>query len=162
MSDYRTSLVPTLDITYRRALQSDLKFLLELRKLTMNPHLIASSLPITNETHLERIDYQFENALIIESNKHAIGLLKIRRQQDNIDLIQIQIAPSYQGKGIGKRILNELIKEAITSERTITLSVLKTNKAKNLYINVGFKIVDETESAYLMFFEKPFPDDAVL
>jgi len=119
----------------------------------MNAHLTASSLPVSDEAHLQRIDYQFEHALIIEIDKRAIGLLKIERQQDNIELIQIQIAASYRSKGIGRRILNDLIEEAIESEKTITLSVLKTNKAKNLYSDVGFKIVGETESAYLMLFE---------
>jgi len=141
------------NIKYRPALKSDLEFLLDLRIQTMNAHLTASSLPVSDEAHLQRIDYQFEHALIIEIDKRAIGLLKIERQQDNIELIQIQIAASYQGKGIGRRILNDLIEEAIESEKTITLSVLKTNKAKNLYSDVGFKIVGETESAYLMLFE---------
>jgi len=53
----------------------------------------------------------------------------------------------------GRRILNDLIEEAIESEKTIKLSVLKTNKAKNLYSNVGFKIVGETDDSYLMLFE---------
>jgi len=143
-----------LEIKYRPALKSDLKFLLTLRIQTMNAHLIASSLPVSDEAHLQRINYQFEHALIIEIDKRAIGLLKIVRQADNIELIQIQIATSYQGKGIGRRILNDLIEEAIESEKTITLSVLKTNKAKNLYSNVDFKIIDETDDSYLMLFEK--------
>jgi len=142
-----------LEIKYRPALKSDLKFLLTLRIQTMNAHLIASSLPVSDEAHLQRINYQFEHALIIEIDKRAIGLLKIVRQADDIELIQIQIAASYQGKGIGRRILNDLIEEAIESEKTITLSVLKTNKAKNLYSNVGFKIVGETDDSYLMLFE---------
>jgi len=141
------------NIKYRPALKSDLEFLLDLRIQTMNAHLTASSLPVSDEAHLQRINYQFEHALIIEIDKRAIGLLKIVRQADDIELIQIQIAASYQGKGIGRRILNDLIEEAIESEKTITLSVLKTNKAKNLYSNVGFKIVGETDDSYLMLFE---------
>jgi len=142
------------NIKYRPALKSDLEFLLDLRIQTMNAHLTASSLSVSDEAHLQRINYQFEHALIIEIDKRAIGLLKIVRQADNIELIQIQIAASYQGKGIGRRILNDLIEEAIESEKTITLSVLKTNKAKNLYSNVDFKIIDETDDSYLMLFEK--------
>jgi len=63
-----------LEIKYRPALKSDLKFLLTLRIQTMNPHLIASSLPVSDEAHLQRIEYQFEQAKIIEMNKCAIGL----------------------------------------------------------------------------------------
>ncbi|WP_312329530.1 GNAT family N-acetyltransferase [Sphingobacterium sp.] len=142
-----------LEIKYRPALKSDIKFLLNLRLQTMNPHLIASSLPICEEAHLQRIEYKFEHAKIIEINDCAIGLLKCHRQTKKIELIQIQLAQSFQGKGIGKRILKELIKEAIESEKTITLSVLKTNQAKNLYLCMGFKIVGETGNSYLMSFE---------
>jgi len=116
----------------------------------MTPHLIASSLPISEKAHLQRIDYKFEHALIIEIEDIPIGLLKVDRQHDNIDLIQIQITPNYQGKGVGRKILNDLIKEAIETEKSITLSVLKTNQAKKLYLNVGFKIVGETDNSYLM------------
>jgi len=119
----------------------------------MNAHLTARSLPVSNEAHLQRINYQFEHALIIEIDKRAIGLLKIVREANNINLIQIQITPSYQSKGIGRKILNDLIEEAIESEKTITLSVLKTNKAKNLYSNIGFMIVVETDDSYLMVYE---------
>ena len=146
-----------LEIKYRPALKSDQEFLLDLRIQTMNAHLTASSLPVSDEAHLQRINYQFEHALIIEIDKRAIGLLKIVRQADNIELIQIQIAVTYQGKGIGRRILNDLIKEAIESEQSITLSVLKTNQAKNLYLSVGFKIVGETDDSYLMLFENYCP-----
>lgn len=146
-----------LEIKYKPALKSDLNFLLGLRIQTMNPHLIASSLPVSDETHLQRIEYQFEHATIIEINKRDIGLLKVHRQANNIELIQIQVAPSYQGNGIGRRILNDLIKEAIESEKSITLSVLKTNQAKNLYLSVGFKIVGETDDSYLMLFENYCP-----
>lgn len=146
-----------LNIKYRPALKSDLNFLLGLRIQTMNLHLIASSLPVSDEAHLQRIEYQFKHATIIEINKRAIGLLKVHRQANNIELIQIQVAPSFQGKGIGRRILNDLINEAIESEKSITLSVLKTNQAKNLYLSVGFKIVGETDDCYLMLFENYCP-----
>ncbi|WP_293938242.1 GNAT family N-acetyltransferase [Sphingobacterium sp. UBA5996] len=142
-----------LNIKYRPASKSDLEFLLDLRIHTMNAHLTARSLPVSNEAHLQRINYQFEHALIIEIDKRAIGLLKIVREANNINLIQIQITPSYQSKGIGRKILNDLIEEAIESEKTITLSVLKTNKAKNLYSNIGFMIVVETDDSYLMVYE---------
>ena len=71
-----------LEIKFRRALKTDLKFLLDLRKQTMTPHLIASSLPISEKAHLQRIDYKFEHALIIEIEDIPIGLLKVDRQHD--------------------------------------------------------------------------------
>lgn len=137
-------------ITYRPALESDLNFLLDLRAKTMNPHLIASFLSTTVDAHMRRIKYKFEHASIIECNKASIGLLKIERKQDDIELIQIQIDPLYQSKGIGKKIFEQIINEANSEEKSITLHVLKVNKAQRLYLNLGFKIIAENEHAYLM------------
>nr|WP_288810302.1 GNAT family N-acetyltransferase [uncultured Sphingobacterium sp.] len=46
--------------------------------------------------------------------------------------VPIQIAPDYRGNRIGRKILNDLISEAIVSKKKAALSVLKTNRA-NLY-----------------------------
>ncbi len=116
----------------------------------MNPHLIASSLSTAVDSHMLRIKYKFEHASIIECNRTSIGLLKIERKQDNIELIQIQIDPLYQNKGIGKKIIEQIIDEANSEEKSITLQVLKVNKAQKLYVKLGFKIIEENEHAYLM------------
>ncbi|MNK07136.1 ribosomal-protein-alanine N-acetyltransferase [compost metagenome] len=139
-----------IPIGYRPAKESDLAFLLDLRAKTMTPHLITSALPNDMDSHLERIKYKFEHASIIEYNTTSIGLLKIERKQDGIELIQIQIDPLYQGNGIGKMILDQIINEANSEEKSITLHVLKANKAQKLYLKLGFKIIEENEHAYLM------------
>jgi len=116
----------------------------------MNPHLIASSLSTAVDSHMLRIKYKFEHASIIECNRTSIGLLKIERKQDNIELIQIQIDPLYQSKGIGKKIIEQIIDEVNSEEKSITLQVLKVNKVQKLYVRLGFKIIEENEHAYLM------------
>ncbi|MDR3010943.1 MAG: GNAT family N-acetyltransferase [Sphingobacterium sp.] len=141
-------------LTYRTALESDLNFLLDLRTKTMNPHLIASSLSTTVDSHMLRVKYKFEHASIIEYNRTSIGLLKIERKQDSIELIQIQIDPLYQGRGIGKKIFEQIINEANSEKRSITLQVLKVNKAQRLYIKLGFKIMEESHDSYLMKYSK--------
>ncbi|WP_426791657.1 GNAT family N-acetyltransferase [Sphingobacterium sp. WOUb80] len=120
----------------------------------MNPHLIASSLSTTVDSHMLRVKYKFEHASIIEYNRTSIGLLKIERKQDSIELIQIQIDPLYQGRGIGKKIFEQIINEANSEKRSITLQVLKVNKAQRLYVKLGFKIMEESHDSYLMKYSK--------
>lgn len=43
-----------LNIKYRPASKSDLEFLLDLRIHTMNAHLTARSLPVSNEWHSQK------------------------------------------------------------------------------------------------------------
>ena len=83
-----------------------------------------------------------------------VGLLKVSRNQDTIYIIQLQIDPGLQGKGIGKSILEEILEEAENHQKTVTLSVLKTNKARHLYSSLGFMIIDENEHSYFMEFSK--------
>ncbi|MFD2556658.1 N-acetyltransferase [Sphingobacterium tabacisoli] len=51
---------------------------------------------------------------------------------------------------MGRFILKNIIQEATLSNKTVSLSVLKSNTAQDLYLNMGFKIVAEEESSYLM------------
>ena len=142
-----------LNINYRPALDSDKSFLLELRSKTMDPHLTASSLPVSQEAHLQRINYKFDQAYIIELDKVAIGLLKADGKIDNIEIIQIQIDPEYQNRGIGRSVLQNILQEATASKRSVSLSVLKVNRAQELYISLGFKTVAEDESSYFMKYD---------
>lgn len=141
-------------ILYKNATERDLDFLLGLREETMTKHLINSGLKVTKENHLNRINYKFENAKIILVNELQIGLLKVREFNDKIEIIQIQISSSFRGKGIGTKIIKEIIGKAIESNLSITLSVLKENKAKKLYQSLGFEIISSSENSFEMEFKK--------
>jgi ribosomal protein S18 acetylase RimI-like enzyme len=145
-----------MTITYRKASENDIDYLLDLRTKTMNPHYADSNLPTDKETTLQRILYQFEKAHIILLNNEPAGLLKISKAEDKTEVLQLQIDPSQQGKGLGKTILTDILKEASAEEKTVSLSVLKTNKAQNLYKSLGFKVVDEDEHSYFMEFQGGF------
>lgn len=140
------------EIQYRKASENDINFLLDLRTKTMNEHYASSNLPTDRESTLKRVLYQFEKAHIILLNSKPVGLLKINRNTDKIEVLQLQIDPSQQGKGLGKTVLTNIINEASLAEKKVVLSVLKTNKAQHLYSSLGFKVVDEDEHSYFMEF----------
>ena len=135
---------------YRKAQQTDIDYLLWLRKETMNEHLIFSGMDVDEENHLRRILYQFDDAQIILFNDQKIGLLKISEFQNRIEIIQIQIEPEFQGKGIGQKIIKSIIEKASEKKLPIKLSVLKGNKAKKLYESVGFKVIEENDYSFVM------------
>jgi ribosomal protein S18 acetylase RimI-like enzyme len=137
-------------LTYQKATENDIDYLLDLRIKTMVPHYADSGLPTDGETTLQRILYQFDKANIILLNGQPIGLLKINRTDTNIDILQLQIDPRQQGKGFGKMILTDILQEALSTGKTAALSVLKTNKAQHLYSSLGFKIVGEDEHSFFM------------
>jgi ribosomal protein S18 acetylase RimI-like enzyme len=139
-------------LTYQKATENDIDYLLDLRIKTMVPHYAESNLPTDRETTLQRILYQFDKANIIFLDNHPIGLLKVDRTDSNIDILQLQIDPDQQGKGLGKMILTDILEEASAAGKTASLSVLKTNKAQHLYSSLGFKVVSEDEHSFFMEF----------
>src|SRR5262245_25619273 len=70
---------------------------------------------------------------IVESNGVAIGYISVERREDLIVLRQIEIVPSYQGRGIGTKLIQSLLAEAESRNVSVELYVLKVNPARCLY-----------------------------
>lgn len=139
-----------IELNYRKASQADIEYLLWLRKQTMTEHFLNSGIEVNDEYHLERIKYHFEDAKVILLNENPIGLLKVNENKSGFEIIQIQIDPEFQGKGIGKKIIQSLIDKASSLNLAVELSVLKKNKAQQLYISLGFKIINENKDSFIM------------
>lgn len=132
------------------AKDTDKTFLLNLRKLTMIEHLKTAGLFLSDQDHLNSLEKHFENSYIITSSKQKIGLLKYIETEKKIEIIQFQVLPEYQNKGIGTYLLNHLFSIAIKSSKPLELKVLKENPARYLYKEFGFKIIDEDSHEFYM------------
>jgi N-acetylglutamate synthase-like GNAT family acetyltransferase len=139
-----------MKFTYLKATEENIEFLLWLRKQTMTEHLLHAGKEVNEENLLDRIKHHFEHAKIILLKNQKIGLLKLAENKTEIEILQIQIEPNHQNKGIGKEIIQSIIQKAFTKNIPVKLSVLKTNKAQNLYKTLGFEIYDENEYSYFM------------
>ncbi|SHI95916.1 GNAT family N-acetyltransferase [Aquimarina spongiae] len=134
------------DIKLIKAKIEDKDFLFDLRKQTMVEHLEKSGLFLSDEEHRKRVDKSFENSFLILYQEHRAGLLKYEENEALLEVLQVQILPKYQNKGIGKQVLQYLFEK----EKIIQLKVLKDNPAKNLYARLGFITVGEDEHEYHM------------
>ena len=139
-------------LEYRKALETDIEYLLWLRKITMDEHLINSGVTLSDDDQLLRINYLFEQAKIITLKEKNIGLLKLDEQENKVEIVQIQIDPKFQGKGFGQQIIKTVIKDSLAKDKEIFLSVLKENPAKELYSRIGFKIIGEDDTSFMMVF----------
>jgi ribosomal protein S18 acetylase RimI-like enzyme len=139
-----------IKLEFREATESDKQFLLQLRNTTMNEHIYAAGLEPSHENHIERINYHFESAKIIENMNKPIGLLKIVKEGPVWDLVQIQLESDFQGKGLGRKIIQSVIAEAKENGAKVKLSVFKTNPALKLYLSLGFTTYLETENTFEM------------
>jgi ribosomal protein S18 acetylase RimI-like enzyme len=139
-------------ISFCTATEADLPFLLELRQKTMSEHLRQSGVEPSERERVERVLARFECARIILLSGTPIGLLKVSKDEECWDLIQIQIVPEKQGSGLGSGILKKLLAEAVQANACVKLSVLRSNRARRIYERLGFKVVGENAHAYEMQF----------
>lgn len=63
---------------------------------------------------------------------------------------EIELMPPYQRRGIGAAILRDVIAEARSGGRPVALRVLKVNPARRLYERLGFALIGESDTHYLM------------
>jgi ribosomal protein S18 acetylase RimI-like enzyme len=141
---------PRLSIVLRPATEADVPFLLSLRQETMTGHQLASGLTPSDAEREQRVRFRFECASVIEHAGKPAGLFKVARDGLDWQLIQIQIAPELQGRGIGEALIRELIAEARAAGASLHLHVLHANPARRLYERLGFRIVGEEGNGFSM------------
>ncbi|MEZ5471318.1 MAG: GNAT family N-acetyltransferase [Marinicella sp.] len=131
-----------------KATKQDKDYLLKLRQLTMVEHLERSGFFLSKQEHEIRLDDAFECSHLIFYEDQVIGTLKFQELEEKIEIMQFQIHPNHQCKGLGQKILEKLI--GAYSPKYLELTVLKENKAVNLYQRLGFSIFGEDQFEYFM------------
>ena len=90
-----------------------------------------------------------EHIYILTSGNTKIGFIDYNIGQNDVDIGNLCINKEYQGKGIGSRILEEIINKNL--DKTISLQVFIQNERDiKLYNNLGFKITKSTNTHHTM------------
>ncbi len=93
-------------------------------------------------------NFDLQNGEIIVCNKNNdVGFLWVEENPNDTFLRSILVLPEYQKKGIGSKIIVNLQK---TSQNPVVLRVFKLNPARNLYERLGFRVVEETKTHFIM------------
>lgn len=98
----------------------------------------------------ENTQKDISNYKVLIINDKINGCLLVKDYQDGIMLDEIYIERQYRNIGIGTQI----IKTILDNNKIVYLYVYKENKAYNLYKKLGFNILEETETRYLMKYIK--------
>jgi ribosomal protein S18 acetylase RimI-like enzyme len=134
----------------RPATEADIPALFALRKQTMEAHMRASGADTSDDYHMAKLRKRYELAQVLEEAGRVVGLFKVDRAHPPWKVIQIQLAPALQGRGIGQALLLDFIQEAREAGHDVTLNVLKQNPARALYERLGFAVTGEEGSEYVM------------
>lgn len=116
----------------------------------MAQHLMNSGVNLDADAQMARVMYRFDCAKVVVLGGVDVGLLKVSRDVSPWELIQIQVSPTLQGRGLGGRLVQQIISDAQEDGADVELSVLKANPARALYERLGFRVFSENDSEYLL------------
>ena len=140
--------------TLRKSTSEDADFAHNTVKVTMKDYAVKTwGAWLENESRASvSKDASLGNIQIIEINGASIGTFQVVESEESIFIEQLYILPEYQNKGLGTRILMDLMAEARARSLPIKLNVLQVNPAKRLYIRHGFVVDDEdNERVYMKY-----------
>ena len=93
------------------------------------------------------------NIFCVEVDGVRVGMIQLFDGPDAIEVGEIQISPSYQGRGIGSMLLRDTVSEAQANRKKVLLSTgLKNYRASSLYRRLGFDHTGQTETHNLFEF----------
>jgi len=102
--------------------------------------------------HRSRIRDSFEPSThrLVHVDGQLAGLLAVKVHAEHVQLVKLFLLPSFQGRGIGTRLVRQVMAQAAAQERPVRLRVLRVNPAQRLYLRLGFVITDETPERLTM------------
>jgi ribosomal protein S18 acetylase RimI-like enzyme len=139
----------------RAAELTDVAFLKLVHHLTLREHI--SKIWGWNEELQDQFlikDFESGRIQIIKAFGKDVGYLILNVGKDAIHIVDILILPQFQNRGLGSEIIKNLMAKTRDDGLLLKLGVFKVNeRAKKLYENLGFKIIEETATHFMMKFQ---------
>ena len=92
--------------------------------------------------NFEKYYVRDESRIIVIDGRDA-GWMQVAETSDDIELVQLHILEMYRNQGIGTRLITDLLARANREGKTMSLSVIRSNRAQELYRRIGFIVIDE-------------------
>jgi ribosomal protein S18 acetylase RimI-like enzyme len=146
-------------MTLTPATEADREFLFEVYAASRDSEMAV--VPWTDEQKRSFLRMQFEaqdkhyrahystaQFLVIHHEGRPVGRLYVYESTDEIRLMDIALLPAWRGAGIGGALVRDILAQAASSGRRVTLHVEHHNPARRLYQRLGFRQVAD-EGVYL-------------
>ncbi|MGO4790992.1 GNAT family N-acetyltransferase [Paenibacillus sp. 2KB_20] len=131
-----TPLVETNDVLLRQATEEDYE---------MSVRLSVTAFGLEEDDARAMESHHFADntdMLMIDVKEETVGKLRVSREDGQAWIYGFSILPEYQGRGIGRKVLRQVVKEQSSAGFTIHLEVeTRNDHALRLYESVGFKAV---------------------
>lgn len=132
----------------RKATDEDLNLTFNIKKNALREYLeMLWGWNEKAQKDFHKREFKKEHFQVIELQNETIGYLEIEPFIDHIFLANLMILQKFQGKGIGKIIMEDLLK----NNPKIVLEVLQVNqRAIQFYQGLGFEIIEDLEVSFRM------------
>ena len=120
----------------------------------------AFSMPWSADDFLEMVEADYAHYYVAVSDEKVVGCCGIRNLMGEGEITNVVVAASYRGQGIGRQMLQYMLKEAKTfgiGDCTLEVRVSNTS-AIRLYESLGF----QGEGVRPRFYEKPVEDALIM
>ena len=88
---------------------------------------------------------------VVEVGATPVGAIALKRDMDGLHLVELQILPEHQGRGLGSALLGATLERARSDGLPVQLRVLHENhRARQLYERHGFVVTGTIATHYLM------------
>ena len=104
--------------------------------------------------HYPRADY-----LLILLHHQRVGRLYVDVQPRELRLMDIALLTAYRNRGIGRVLVEDILRQATAEEKFVSLHVEQENPAKRLYERLGFRAVADVSFYKLMHWHPEDPGD---
>ena len=108
-------------------------------------------------THYQRY-YHDTTYDVILADAEPVGRLYVARWEHEIRLVDIALLPEHRRRGIGTRLLHEVLGEAASAGKTVSIHVEMNNPALELYERLGFQKMYDDGALYNFMEWRPGSD----
>jgi ribosomal protein S18 acetylase RimI-like enzyme len=132
-------------ITLKRAGKQDIHLLLELEKSVSGTNVYS---PILTKDDWKE-EFCTNDIFLIENDRAIIGHCSYEKKGDShVYLSGLMIIPAYQGKGLGKKVLKQILSGLTWAKRIDLVTHPENKRAVSLYQSFGFEIEGRKENYF--------------
>lgn len=153
-----------LSLTFRPIIQDDHEFLFRIYvSRCANSHNSAMRTNLADDSALRqrfhtdlaflREHYDEASFDLILLDEQPIGHLYVERWDDEVRIIDVALAGEYRNRGIGSRLLRELLDEGWRYDKRVTLPLAKEHPALQFCRRLGFEPVKDEGDRWLLVWE---------
>jgi ribosomal protein S18 acetylase RimI-like enzyme len=135
-------MVHSQELRVRPAVSGDREFLFEVRRAALRTYVEQTS-SWDDAEQRATADKEFGELpyAVVEEGRRPVGYVCVIHESECDFIEEIALLPEAQGRGIGTRLVRDILQTAQRRGVPVRLSVFANNPAQALYARLGFTVV---------------------